>query len=80
MCVLRVSRVTSLAADELVSAVLHQLQDPLVLSVDTLPRRVAWSMQVREVPTRAKTEKKGTFREERKKRKIHTVGGGAKTL
>lgn len=47
--------VTSLATDELVSAVLHQLQDPLVLSVDALPCWVAWSVQVREVPTRAKT-------------------------
>lgn len=36
-----------------------------MLSVDTLPRRVAWSMQVREVPTRAKKE--NTFSDKRKK-------------
>lgn len=46
--------VTSLATDELISAVLHQVQDPLVLSEDALPRWVAFSVQVRQVP--AKTQ------------------------
>lgn len=55
VCVWLCELFTSLATDEVVSAVLHQLQDPLVLSVDALPRWVTWSMQVRQVPTRAKT-------------------------
>lgn len=48
---------TSLATDELISAVLHELQDPLVLGVDALPRWVAWSVQVRQVPARAQTQR-----------------------
>lgn len=46
---------TSLATDEVISAVFHQLQDPLVLGVDALPCWVAWSVQVRQVPGYAKT-------------------------
>lgn len=45
---------TSLAAEELVPAVLHQLQDPLVLGVDALPRRVTGGVQVGQVPTQDK--------------------------
>lgn len=42
--------VTSLATDELIPTVLHQLQDPFVLSIDALPRGVSRGVQVREVP------------------------------
>ena len=44
------SPVTSLVIDELVSAVLQELQDPLVLGVDALPRWVPGGVEVRQIP------------------------------
>lgn len=56
------SFVTFLTSDELIPAVLHQLQDPFVLSVDALPCWIPWSVQVRQVSTCTAKDKQNQVR------------------
>lgn len=49
---------TSLATEELIPAVLHQLQDPLMLSINALPGWVTRGVQVWQVPGQVAQKKK----------------------